>query len=163
MTEKSKSPLQEISQLDALLREGLNRIVAAQTDLPGAKDPISEALQLSEAQTMETLAAVERGMDTVAAIRRADGQFIDQALDEISECFGRIQASQQAQDLTGQRLKKALTLLRAVEERLTETIAELRTAYGEDAGTRPQAQTQQAESKSFNQDEVDALLSELGL
>ncbi|APZ43013.1 protein phosphatase CheZ [Acidihalobacter ferrooxydans] len=163
MTEK-KSPLADISRLDALLHEGLKRIAAAQTDLPDAQDPITEALHLSEEQAMASLAAVERGQAAVAAIRNANEQFIDEPLAVITESFSQILASQQAQDLTGQRLKKALTLLRAVEQQLAETISEMQVAYGDDM---PKAQaaseTRREDAKTFNQAEVDDLLAELGL
>ncbi len=151
-----------LSEAEALLREGLRRIANAQTDLPSAQDPISEALRLSEEQALTTIAAVERGQDALRSILQADRQFIDKPLSVIEGSFAEILASQQAQDLAGQRLKKALTLLQAVETRIAAVLHELPildasgTPGGSEVGAAPRVPT-------LDQSEVDSLLAELGI
>lgn len=157
-----------LSEAEALLREGLRRIASVQSDIaPGAQNPIAEALQISEEQAMATLAAVERGQAAVAQIRNANNQFIDTPLATIAESFAEILSNQQAQDLAGQRLKKALTLLQAVEQRIATALADLRMLQGagfvsaespaDDAPANGQA------TALLMQADVDDLLAELGI
>lgn len=163
MSDTPNSSLADISQLEALLREGIKRIAAAQTDLPGAQDPLTEALQMSEEQTMAALEAIERGQEAVAQIRQTNGAFIDTQLAIIEDSFSRIMASQQAQDLSGQRLKKAITLLRAVDERLSDTLSELQSASGIEAPAEGDGKSAAKDGKTYAQADVDDLLAELGL
>ncbi|WP_308389844.1 protein phosphatase CheZ [Acidithiobacillus sp. AMEEHan] len=157
----SPETLRQLNEADLLLREGLRRIAAVQSDLPDAQNPIEEALRLSEEQTMATLAAVERGQIAVSEILGAHRQYIDQPLAVIQEAFAEILASQQAQDLAGQRLKKALNLIQAVESRISAVLAEVGVPEAE-AGHPDDPSVAEA-GQTFQQADVDALLAELGL
>ncbi len=166
LSTSSPNPGRLLGEADLLLREGLKRIASAQSDLPGAQTPLEEALQLTEEQTMATLAAVERAQDAVAEIRHAHNTFIDEPLAHIDQALGTILASQQGQDLAGQRLKKAITLLRAVESRIRLTMEELGLASTEEGSRNvggAAAPSSPASNDRINQDDVDALLAELGI
>ncbi|MEY2341138.1 hypothetical protein AB4090_03390 [Acidithiobacillus sp. IBUN Pt1247-S3] len=148
-----------LNEIELLLREGLRRIAnTAEEDLVNAKDPLEEALRLTEEQTMATLAAVELAQGALNAIRSAHNAFIDPQLAQIEQALQRIVASQQGQDLAGQRLKKAITLLRAVENRIGQTLAEI--------GVEQQSSMaidSAASNPDIDQEGVDALLAELGI
>lgn len=159
-TQNLLDPNRLLSEAELLLREGLKRIAnTAEEKLSGAQNPLEEALRLTEEQTMATLAAVERAQDAVADIRNAHNSFIDEPLKQIESALLVILASQQGQDLAGQRLKKAIALLQAVEERIRLTLAE--TGLDNDENTMPEASVES--NPSINQDEVDNLLAELGI
>ncbi|WP_308388934.1 protein phosphatase CheZ [Acidithiobacillus sp. AMEEHan] len=148
-----------LSEIELLLREGLRRIAnTAGEDLAGAKDPLEEALRLTEEQTMATLAAVELAQGALHRIRSAHNTFIDSELGQIDQALQRIIASQQGQDLAGQRLKKSINLLRAVENRISQTLNEMG-MEGQPAG----ATEQEVNNPDIDQDGVDALLAELGI
>lgn len=157
-------PQMLLKEADLLLREGMKRIASAQTELPGAQMPLEEALQLTEEQTMVTLAAVERAQDALSEIRHAHNTFIDQPLRQIEEALAEILTSQQGQDLAGQRLKKSITLLRAVEERIRLTLEELSlTEEEEQTGGIHATPTSTSSEGPFLQADVDALLADLGI
>ena len=156
------NPGRLLSEAELLLREGLKRIAnTAEENLSGAQNPLEEALRLTEEQTMVTLSAVERAQDAVNDIRSAHNRFIDESLHHIDSALLTILTSQQGQDLAGQRLKKAITLLQAVEERIRLTLAEIGMQANPDYA--PQADDVADSDPRVNQDEVDALLSELGI
>ncbi|MBU2838392.1 protein phosphatase CheZ [Acidithiobacillus thiooxidans] len=155
-------PNRLLSEAELLLREGLKRIAnTAEENLSGAQNPLEEALRLTEEQTMATLAAVERAQDAVSTIRNTHNSYIDEPLKHIESALLVILASQQGQDLAGQRLKKAITLLQAVEERIRLTLAEAGMESASDI-TEENAATAEA-NPSINQEEVDSLLAELGI
>jgi len=164
--------LHSLTEADALLHEGVRRIMAASSDLPEASHPLEEALRLTETQAMATLEAVENGFAEVATIRATHGGFIDANLDRIEQQFHTILASQQGQDLAGQRLKKTIHLLQAVEQRIRAAVDQLGPQL--DARAPAVAATAPASSAplngvpayagpSFAQDDVDALLRDLGI
>ncbi|MHB0873729.1 protein phosphatase CheZ [Acidithiobacillus sp.] len=156
------NPGRLLSEAELLLREGLKRIAnTAEENLSGAQNPLEEALRLTEEQTMVTLSAVERAQDAVNDIRSAHNRFIDESLHHIDSALLTILTSQQGQDLAGQRLKKAITLLQAVEERIRLTLAEIGMQANPDYA--PQADDVTDSDPRVNQDEVDALLAELGI
>ncbi|MHB1881006.1 MAG: protein phosphatase CheZ [Acidithiobacillus sp.] len=156
------NPGRLLSEAELLLREGLKRIAnTAEENLSGAQNPLEEALRLTEEQTMVTLSAVERAQDAVNDIRSAHNRFIDESLHHIDSALLTILTSQQGQDLAGQRLKKAITLLQAVEERIRLTLAEIGMQANPDYA--PQADDVADSDPRVNQDEVDALLAELGI
>ncbi|MBU2737989.1 MULTISPECIES: protein phosphatase CheZ [Acidithiobacillus] len=161
-TQNPLDPNRLLSEAELLLREGLKRIAnSAEENLSGAQNPLEEALRLTEEQTMATLAAVEKAQDAVIIIRNAHNSYIDEPLKHIESALLVILASQQGQDLAGQRLKKAITLLRAVEERIRLTLAEVGM---ESASNIAEENTATAKANpSINQDEVDSLLAELGI
>ncbi len=156
---KPSDPARLLGEAELLLREGLKRIASAQSDLPDAQSPLEEALRLTEEQAMATIAAVERAQEAVQEIRRANGTFIDGPLDHIDSALGTILASQQGQDLAGQRLKKAIALLHAVENRIRLTLDEL----GLEGAEAACATAPCTADERINQDDVDALLAELGI
>lgn len=165
--------LHKLTEADALLHEGVRRIMAASGDLPEASHPLEEALRLTETQAMATLEAVENGFTEIAAIRATHGGFIDERLDRLEQQFHTILASQQGQDLAGQRLKKTIHLLQAVEQRIRAAVEQLG-PHLEPAATAeaPAPATDSAAplngvpayaGPSFAQDDVDALLRDLGI
>jgi chemotaxis protein CheZ len=173
-TENTALALHRLTEADALLHEGVRRIMAASSDLPEASHPLEEALRLTETQAMATLEAVENGFAEVAAIRATHGGFIDAGLDRIEQQFHTILASQQGQDLAGQRLKKTIHLLQAVEQRIRAAADQLGPQLESAAHTETPAAAQQASSAPLNgvptyagpafaQDDVDALLRDLGI
>lgn len=161
-TQNPLDPNRLLSEAELLLREGLKRIAnTAEENLSGAQNPLEEALRLTEEQTMATLAAVERAQDAVTIIRNTHNSYIDKPLKDIENALLVILASQQGQDLAGQRLKKAITLLQAVEERIRLTLTE---AGMESASNIAEENAATAEANpSINQEEVDSLLAELGI
>ncbi len=169
----ASSALHKLTEADALLHEGVRRIMVASSDLPEASHPLEEALRLTETQAMATLEAVEIGFTEIAAIRATHGGFIDERLDRLEQQFQIILASQQGQDLAGQRLKKTIHLLQAVEQRIRAAVEQLG-SFLEPAATAG-APTPATDSDAplngvaayagptFSQDDVDALLRDLGI
>ncbi|WP_031405025.1 protein phosphatase CheZ [Thiomonas sp. FB-Cd] len=147
-----------LREADALLTEGVQRIMRASIDLPGMRHPLQEALHLSEQQAMATLEAVEAAQAELAAIRATNGDFIDSRLDRLDTHLQSIFTSQQGQDLTGQRLKKTITLLQAVEQRIQESLAQL--GYAQAAEPPPEGTFN---GTRMDQSNVDDLLAELGI
>ncbi|MGC9238774.1 MAG: hypothetical protein ACP5D5_03840 [Acidithiobacillus sp.] len=138
-----------------LLREGLRRLEAS-AELPGAHQPLREALELTERQTLATITAAEQGQSVLAELRR--GQISpDTACDQLEAVFQQIVASQQGQDLAGQRLQQALGLLRMVDERIHLLLA--------DAGLAPTTKVGKTgeDPASMRQEDVDAILRDLGI
>ena len=154
--------LHNLREADALLTQGVQRILHASSDLPGASHPLQEVLHLSEQQAMLTLEAVEAAQAELQAIRGTDGGFIDQRLQRLDGHLQTILTTQQGQDLAGQRLKKTIALLQAVESRVQEALTQL--GY---AGPGVEAETQLTDdtfgSGRLDQDNVDDLLSQLGI
>ncbi len=176
MSTPSDSPapgqaLHQLIEADALLTQGVQRILHASSDLPGASHPLQEVLHLSEQQAMRTLEAVEAAQAELQAIRVTNGDFIDQRLERLDGHLRTILTTQQGQDLAGQRLKKTIALLQAVESRIQEALAQLgpvptdaRQALAElHAVLPPDALTDTFGAGRLDQDNVDDLLSQLGL
>ena len=146
-----------LRQADALLTEGVRRIMHASGDLPGASHPLHEVLRLSEQQAMATLEAAENVLSEARAIRaRGRGADIEVHVARIEALAQDILTSQQAQDLGGQRLKKAITLLQAVEHRIGEVLTQL--------GLAPIDQPAAwSDAPALEQSHVDELLAHLGI
>ena len=163
--------LHNLREADALLTQGVQRILHASNDLPGASHPLQEVLRLSEQQAMRTLEAVEAAQSELQAIRATNGDFIDQRLERLDGHLQTILTTQQGQDLAGQRLKKTIALLQVVESRLQDALAQLGPMPAQQAQpvTEPNAVLpSEARSDTFGagrleQDDVDDLLSQLGL
>ncbi len=156
--------LLNLREADALLTQGVQRILSASSDLPGASHPLQEVLRLSEQQAMHTLEAVEAAQGEVQAIRATNGGFIDQRLQRLELHLQAILTAQQGQDLTGQRLKKTIALLQAVESRIQEALVQL----GQAGFSPGQPSSEPAPDDTFgsgrmDQDNVDDLLSQLGI
>ncbi len=152
--------LRQLQEAEAMLREGVRRIMSASSDLPTASHPLEEALRLTEKQAMATLEAVEGAFVELEAIRATRGGFIDGHLDVLESQLHMILASQQGQDLAGQRLKKAISLLQAVEDRIGGALGEL----GIDVELPlASACVLEDDGGPIGQDDVDALLKELGI
>ncbi len=153
--------LHKLREADALLAEGVQRIMGVASDIPGASHPLQEALRLSEEQAMVTMDAAESAQRQVQLIEQtaATGGFIDTPLQTIKDNLQTILTSQQGQDLAGQRLKKTITLLQAVETRVQDALTQL--------GALQPVATQDASDtfsgERLDQVHVDDLLAELGL
>ena len=158
----SDQALHRLREADALLTQGVQRILHASSDLPGASHPLQEVLSLSEQQAMRTLEAVEAAQAELQAIRDTNGGFIDQRLQRLDGHLQTILTTQQGQDLAGQRLKKTIALLQAVESRVQEALTQLGyAAPGVEAEPQPTDDTFGA--GRLDQDNVDDLLSQLGI
>lgn len=171
--------LRLLAEADLLLNEGLRRIAGAGDDLPDACNPIEEALALSETQTMNTLEALESAQAAIRRIESIQQGFIDEEILQIKASMATILSSQQGQDLAGQRLKKALRLLHAVDDRISEALTSLQDAMGVPrldavdtasiseesvfAHTDAPALEATIHGQRVEQDDVDALLAELGI
>ena len=151
--------MQSLREADALLNEGVQRIMSASSDLPGVSHPLQEVLELSERQAMATLEAVEAALGEVAAIRSTNGGFIDQRLERLDQQLQVILTSQQSQDLAGQRLKKTIALLQAVEQRIQEALGQLGYVASQGVGGAEDTFSGQR----LDQGNVDALLAALGI
>jgi chemotaxis protein CheZ len=186
-TSKSGKPngLRLLAEADLLLNQGLRRIAGAGQDLPDACNPIEEALALSETQTMSTLEALDTAQAAIRRIQKTQQGFIDEDIGTIKTAMATILNSQQGQDLAGQRLKKALRLLQAVNERISLALVSLQENLGipnrdilpneqtEDTGslhedtivgrTDATALEEAIRGQHIEQDDVDALLAELGI
>ncbi len=150
---------QSLGAIDSLLQEGLRRIAnSAVSELGEAQDPLTEALRLTEEQTLTTLAAVEQAQVALQEIRQTPQPLIDPLLGQIEEALQQIMISQQGQDLAGQRLKKAIALLLVVESRIRQSREEL--GLGEAEADQQDAI---ASNPDVDQDQVDKLLAELGI
>ncbi|WP_018915045.1 protein phosphatase CheZ [Thiomonas sp. FB-6] len=161
----SGQALHNLREADALLTQGVQRILHASSDLPGASHPLQEVLHLSEQQAMLTLEAVEAAQAELQAIRDTNGGFIDQRLQRLEGHLQTILTTQQGQDLTGQRLKKTISLLQAVESRIQDALLQLRTA-GFEAEAAPAEADSSADTFGagrLDQDNVDDLLAQLGI
>ncbi|OIQ83075.1 chemotaxis phosphatase, CheZ [mine drainage metagenome] len=106
---------------------------------------------------MATLEAVEAAQTEVAAIRATDGGFIDARLQRLDDHLQAILTSQQAQDLAGQRLKKTIALLQAVEQRIQDALQHLGCVGSE------VSETVADDGQRLDQNTVDDLLSQLGI
>ena len=167
----SGQALHNLREDDALLTQGVQRILHASSDLPGASHPLQEVLHLSEQQAMLTLEAVEAAQAELQAIRATNGGFIDQRLQRLDGHLQTILTTQQGQDLAGQRLKKTIALLQAVESRIQEALVQLgpvpadaRQALAElQAACPAEALSDTFGAGRLDQDNVDDLLSQLGL
>lgn len=158
-----------LKEVDLLMREGLRRIASAHTDFPEAKHPLEEALRLSEEQAMSTLDAVDAGRTAIREIRAMDNAFIDGPLERIDEAFSVILLGQQGQDLAGQRLKKAMALMTAVQDRVSAVLRGI-PLDDDDVCSPPTARassgnvvTERADEATMAQSDVDDLLAELGI
>ena len=80
-------------------------------------------------------------------------------LSRIESALHTILASQQAQDLAGQRLKKAIILLSAAEERIRKILDETGIAREERGTAKPSG----IPDSPIEQDELDDLLASLGI
>ena len=160
----SGQAVHNLREADALLTQGVQRILHASSDLPGATHPLQEVLHLSEQQAMLTLEAVEAAQAELQAIRGTNGGFIDQRLQRLEIHLQTILTTQQGQDLAGQRLKKTIALLQAVESRIQEALAQLAGAgFERSALLAAPASDDTFGSGRLDQGNVDDLLSELGI
>lgn len=171
--------LKLLVEADLLLNEGLKRIAGAGRELPEACSPIEEALALSETQTLNTLESLDTIQEAIHRIEATEKGFIDDQVHVIKTALNTILSSQQGQDLAGQRLKKALILLNAVNERISQAILTFQENLGipqnnseentlEAAGipiakTDAVALEEAIQGQHVEQDDVDALLAELGI
>ena len=158
-TPQPQAAMQNLREADALLTEGVQRIMGVASELPGASHPLKEALALSEQQAMATLEAVEAAQADVAEIRATNGGFIDMRLDHLDAQLQAILTSQQGQDLAGQRLKKTITLLQAVEQRIQDALTQL----GFVADAKQESGEDTFTGSRLDQGTVDDLLAELGI
>lgn len=150
-----------LSEANLLMQEGLKRIASAHTDLPGAQHPLQEALRMSEEQTITTLDAVEAGRSALREILQTRDAYIDDALSRIEGAFATILQCQQTQDLAGQRLKKAMSLMGMVQSRIAKALEDM--PFDLPMCMSTEAGQTQGVDQQIEQGEVDALLAELGI
>ena len=150
------SAVLSLRQAQSLLQSGLQRIKHASGDLPQARAPLHEALQIGELQAMRTLDALEGAQRELGVIRAGDGEPIGGALQRIDAHLQDILTSQQAQDLAGQRLQKTIALLGAVQARIDDALRQL-------GMPEPPAAAATDRDARLPQADVDDLLAGLGL
>ena len=118
--------LRHLQQVDALLARTLRGLLHASSELPQACHPLCELLDLSELQALRTLEAVDAAQTELRELRdSADWKGRDDAgLQRLEQHLQSIRSAQQSQDLAGQRLKRTLAILQAVESRMREALAQ---------------------------------------
>ncbi len=118
--------LRQLQQADALLARTLRGLLHASSELPQACHPLRELLDLSELQALRTLDAVDAAQAELQELRdSADWKGRDDAgLQRLEAHLQTIRSAQQSQDLAGQRLKRTIAILQAVEPRIREALAQ---------------------------------------
>ena len=154
------------------------------TDMPDARHRLSYVIEKTEASTHRTLAAVEDMMPmaarlvsgAAAVIAAGDVVQMKAYIEEASATgelmqggLSEILMAQEYQDLTGQVIRRTIEIVEQVESKLVTLLtAELPASSVRDQARAPVTAAQgpviRPDANSFNQqDEVDALLAELGL
>ncbi len=154
------------------------------TDMPEARYRLSYVIEKMEASTHRTLAAVEDMMPmagrlvsgAAAVIAAGDVVQMQAYIKEASATGERMRGglseilmAQEYQDLTGQVIRRTIEIVEQVESKLVTLLtAELPASSARDPArvstTAAQGPIIRPDANSFNQqDEVDALLAELGI
>ena len=154
------------------------------TDMPDARHRLSYVIEKTAASTHRTLAAVEDMMPmaarlvsgAAAVIAAGDVVQMKAYIEEASASgelmqggLSEILMAQEYQDLTGQVIRRTIEIVEQVESKLVTLLtAELPGSSARDQARAPVTAAQgpviRPDANSFNQqDEVDALLAELGL
>lgn len=137
----------------------------AQGELPNAVDRLQFVIDKTEEAANKTMSVVEKyvlTMDELAGhIRKIQGppetvEFIKQFKNGLEDDLTEILTTQSFQDLTGQTIKKVITLVHDIEAELVRLV----TSFG--VKIESGAQEPSAVAEKVSQSDVDDLLKELG-
>ncbi len=137
----------------------------AMTEMPSAIDKLQFVIEKTEDAANKTMGIVEKyilSMDDLSSnIRnikepRESVEYLKRFKNELEDDFTEILTTQSFQDLTGQTLKKVITLVGDIEEELVGLIA----TFG--VKTEPGKKAEEAAVESVSQEGVDDLLKEFG-
>jgi len=137
----------------------------AMTDMPSAIDKLQFVIEKTEEAANKTMGIVEKYIlvmdDLSAHIRNVKEppetvEYLKKFKNELEDDFTEILTTQSFQDLTGQTLKKVITLVGDIEEELVGLIATFGVKTEQGAGIEP------AKVESVSQEGVDDLLKEFG-
>jgi chemotaxis protein CheZ len=137
----------------------------AMTEMPSAIDKLNYVIERTEEAANKTMGIVEKyilTMDDLSTHIRnvkepeASVQFLKKFKNGLEDDLTEILTTQSFQDLTGQTLKKVITLVGDIEEELVSLI----TNFGvkTESGGKPQA----VAAENVSQEGVDDLLNEFG-
>ena len=162
--EDQAQALQRLRASNLLLVQGMRAVLQACCNLPDARRPLREVLQLGEQQAMRTLQATETALAELHALRADPGDRPDaQRLLRMEHQLQAIRQAQQGQDLAGQRLLKTIALLQAVESRIQDGIGpDWRRRCAAGGTRRPDTPDDSSDAQLLDQDSVDQLLAGLG-
>lgn len=174
--------VEQISQNlhDTLESFGEDATLLQQTkhDLPDTAERLAYVIETTEEASNKTLAASENVMALVESLEGVEDPKVQRALSEIQNEMTQIMMAQSFQDLTGQVLNRIILVVGAFEQSLHELIdkAGIDLAQVPDKSQSSEAQkaeemkgigpnvTQASKQNSAqSQDDVDDLLSDLGI
>ncbi|HMK61509.1 MAG TPA: protein phosphatase CheZ [Dissulfurispiraceae bacterium] len=137
----------------------------AMTEMPSAIDKLQFVIEKTEEAANKTMGIVEKYIlvmdDLSAHIRNVKeppeaAEYLKKFKNELEDDFTEILTTQSFQDLTGQTLKKVITLVGDIEEELVGLIATFGVKSDQGDGVEP------AKVESVSQEGVDDLLKEFG-
>lgn len=161
-----ESMYNELVELKRVIEESKQEITIARPgdikrkDIPTATDELDAVIAATAQATAEI-------MDSCDAIQNAAGEIGGEAADKISAEVMKIFESCSFQDITGQRIKKVVTTLRSIEERVERLISLLGDRAGNITGDDDTRvgdarllNGPQLPEKAVSQDDIDKLLAE---
>jgi chemotaxis signal transduction protein/chemotaxis regulatin CheY-phosphate phosphatase CheZ len=137
----------------------------AMTDMPSAIDKLQFVIEKTEEAANKTMGIVEKyilSMDDLSSNIRnikepqESVDYLKKFKNELEDDFTEILTTQSFQDLTGQTLKKVITLVGDIEEELVGLIA----TFG--VKSEPSKQVEEVPAENVSQEGVDDLLKEFG-
>ncbi|MCL4679324.1 MAG: protein phosphatase CheZ [Alphaproteobacteria bacterium] len=156
----------ELVELKRVIEESKQEITIARPgdikrkDIPTATDELDAVIAATAQATAEI-------MDSCDAIQNAAGEIGGEAADKINAEVMKIFESCSFQDITGQRIKKVVTTLRSIEERVERLISLLGDRAGNITGDDDTRvgdarllNGPQLPEKAVSQDDIDKLLAE---
>lgn len=161
-----ESMYNELVELKRVIEESKQEITIARPgdikrkDIPTATDELDAVIAATAQATAEI-------MDSCDAIQNAAGEVGGEAADKINAEVMKIFESCSFQDITGQRIKKVVTTLRSIEERVERLISLLGDRAGNITGDEDTRvgdarllNGPQLPEKAVSQDDIDKLLAE---
>lgn len=156
----------ELVELKRVIEESKQEITIARPgdikrkDIPTATDELDAVIAATAQATAEI-------MDSCDAIQNAAGEIGGEAADKINAEVMKIFESCSFQDITGQRIKKVVTTLRSIEERVERLISLLGDRAGNITGDDDTRvgdarllNGPQLPEKAVSQEDIDKLLAE---
>jgi chemotaxis protein CheZ len=161
-----ESMYNELVELKRVIEESKQEITIARPgdikrkDIPTATDELDAVIAATAQATAEI-------MDSCDAIQNAAGEIGGEGADKINAEVMKIFESCSFQDITGQRIKKVVTTLRSIEERVERLISLLGDRAGNITGDDDTRvgdarllNGPQLPDKAVSQDDIDKLLAE---
>ncbi|MEO5361121.1 MAG: protein phosphatase CheZ [Nitrospirota bacterium] len=165
-----------LGEFKRLLDLGLG--VTGEEGSPDAQDKLEWVISKTEDAASKTIAIAEKNQAKISAMHeklemldeqfemsvpgagKGTFDFMKLDLNEISEDFLEIMLAQEFQDITGQILRKVITLVRELEGQLVKLI--LMFGVKSETPAKPAAAPQADETVFAAQEDVDAMLAEFG-